>query len=721
MFDDGIGSMNQSIGLVTSQQSISVSPTETTTYVLTIDFGTHFDTTQVTIYVHHVTINQHPTDITDATGFGALVMVDATSSGTLSYQWLKDGVEISDAISSGFLATEAGEYEVHITSVLNGHTITVNSQVAVVALNRLTITSHPEGITIGDTDTATLAVSATATGNLSYRWFHNDSQISGAGLPSHSTTLGGSYYAEVTSTLNGTTVVERTNGVFVDKNFVDITEHPTDQYFTTGQSVTIGVGISVPGNTSMSYKWYLDDQEIAGATSQTHAASIAGTYKVEITSTRNETTAVLVSNSAIVTEVGAPSITSLEFGDPSIPVNGSTTLTAVFSNGSAVLTPGNISLTSGVGVTVSPSSTEEYRVTVTNEAGNSTYITRVLVVTTGQMTSTANNTTGDRRRGATAVRLHSGKVLVFGSDYNYNTTAELFDPTTDSFSTTGSLFQGRGFAPAVVLDDGRVLVAGGNYYNGQFIALSSTEIYSPTTGLFTTTGSLNRARHSFRMFLLPDGRAIAIGGHNESIYSLNTTEIFDPATGQWTYGPSMSARRSHPIAVQLHNGQILVAGGYDGNGNYLRSAEIYDPASNTFTLLSDQMNIARYDAAAIATPTGAIIVGGTQFGVAQSAVEIFRTDTSSFDDTVPSIPYPTFGVNLHQRDDGMLVYFGGATGAYVLTEGYLINPDTFAIVPENVDLSRYRYYYGSVTLLDGRVLFIGGNHSEGTTAEIYSY
>jgi N-acetylneuraminic acid mutarotase len=419
--------------------------------------------------------------------------------------------------------------------------------------------------------------------------------------------------------------------------------------------------------------------------------------------------------------VGAPTITSLSFADVSIAVNGSTTLTAVFSNGTAVLTPGNITLTSGVGVTVSPSSTEEYTVTVTNQAGNTSYATRVLVVTTGQMTATVNNTTGDRQRGSTAIKLNSGKVLILGSSYNYNSTVDLFDPTTNSFSVTGSLNQGRGNVQAVVLQDGRVLLAGGEYYNGQYISLATTEIYNPNTETFTLTGSLNTARRSFKMFLLANGNVLAIGGYNHTGGSIKTTEIYNPNTGLWSYGPSMTYARDTPIAVKLGNGKILVAGGYNSTNGYLQKAELYDPTTNTFTLLADQMNIGRYDAAAIATPTGAIIVGGLKFGVSQATIEIFRTDTSSFDDNVPSLFYPSFGFNIHQRSDGMLVYFGGSTGTFVLTEGYLIDPETFAIVPENVDLSRYRYYYGSVTLLDGRILFVGGNSSAGTTADIYSY
>ena len=76
----------------------------------------------------------------------------------------------------------------------------------------------------------------------------------------------------------------------------------------------------------------------------------------------------------------------------------------------------------------------------------------------------------------TASLLGSGKVLVSGG-YNggYLNSAELYDPSTGNWSSTGVLSIARGYHTASLLGSGKVLVSGG--YNGG--ALNSAELYDP--------------------------------------------------------------------------------------------------------------------------------------------------------------------------------------------------------------------------------------------------
>jgi hypothetical protein len=67
-------------------------------------------------------------------------------------------------------------------------------------------------------------------------------------------------------------------------------------------------------------------------------------------------------------------------------------------------------------------------------------------------------------------------VLVVGgvdSGGNDLTSAELYDPVTGVWSTTGSLATGRGSHTATLLPNGKVLVSGG--YNAG--PLASAELY----------------------------------------------------------------------------------------------------------------------------------------------------------------------------------------------------------------------------------------------------
>jgi len=80
--------------------------------------------------------------------------------------------------------------------------------------------------------------------------------------------------------------------------------------------------------------------------------------------------------------------------------------------------------------------------------------------------------------------------------------------------------------------------------------------------------------------LLPDGRVLVVGGSSNSQSFGDTgfgasTEIFDPSTGLWSAADNMLS--SHVLAnvIALPNGQVLVAGG-SGLDGYLGSAEIFD-------------------------------------------------------------------------------------------------------------------------------------------------
>ncbi|HZI88660.1 MAG TPA: kelch repeat-containing protein, partial [Pyrinomonadaceae bacterium] len=93
---------------------------------------------------------------------------------------------------------------------------------------------------------------------------------------------------------------------------------------------------------------------------------------------------------------------------------------------------------------------------------------------------------------------------------------------------------------ATSLSDGRVLIAGGENAAGQ---LSESEIFDPTSGTFSSGGSMTAARADHAAVRLADGRVLITGGRNGS-GTLGTSEIFDPATGTFSSGPAMNVVRA---------------------------------------------------------------------------------------------------------------------------------------------------------------------------------
>ena len=81
-----------------------------------------------------------------------------------------------------------------------------------------------------------------------------------------------------------------------------------------------------------------------------------------------------------------------------------------------------------------------------------------------------------------------------------------------------------------VLPNGTVLAAGGFGDTG---LLSSAELYDPTTGTWTPTGSLSAARISHTATLLPNGTVLVAWGYRGTGL-LDSAELYDPTTGQWT-------------------------------------------------------------------------------------------------------------------------------------------------------------------------------------------
>ena len=80
------------------------------------------------------------------------------------------------------------------------------------------------------------------------------------------------------------------------------------------------------------------------------------------------------------------------------------------------------------------------------------------------------------------------------------------------------------------------------------------------TGTWTLTGSMLIPRFHHTATLLDDGRVLVAGGKRSSNVSQPeyTAELYDPRTGQWASTMPMNFNRSGHDAVLLHNGKVLV-------------------------------------------------------------------------------------------------------------------------------------------------------------------
>ena len=192
----------------------------------------------------------------------------------------------------------------------------------------------------------------------------------------------------------------------------------------------------------------------------------------------------------------------------------------------------------------------------------------------------------------TATRLADGRVLLTGGTSDgwagakFLATAEIYDPTTGSFSATGPLADRRGSHTATLLADGRVLISGGT--SDGSLSLASAEIYDPTTGTFSATGRMTQARTFQDSTLLFDGRVLVTGGDPAGwVYDgpfLDSAELYEPKTGIFSSTGSLTDTLTNHTATLLPDGRVLIAGGYNGTAD-VAAAEIYDPTTGRFTLI----------------------------------------------------------------------------------------------------------------------------------------
>ena len=214
------------------------------------------------------------------------------------------------------------------------------------------------------------------------------------------------------------------------------------------------------------------------------------------------------------------------------------------------------------------------------------------------------------RSGHTATLLANGKVLLAGGAGvgGSSPTAEVFDPTTEEFTPTGSMSVGRFFFTATLLNDGRVLLAGGDGGGN-----ATAELFDPATNTFTVTGSMSVERSAHAATLLTSGEVLVTGGATLDGVTA-TAELFDPVTGTFALTRSMLSPRELHTATRLTDGKVLVTGGIDKNGtaaniHYLATAEMFDPANGTFTAAGN-MEIERSAHAAILLLNGEVLITG---------------------------------------------------------------------------------------------------------------
>lgn len=351
----------------------------------------------------------------------------------------------------------------------------------------------------------------------------------------------------------------------------------------------------------------------------------------------------------------------------------------------------------------------------------------------GEFTATGNMSTP--RYFHTATLLADGRVLiaggasaVWGGPTVVEASAERYDPSSGAFTATGNMTIARWNHTATLLPDGKVLIAGGSVRSNSepYAASTAAELYDPSTGTFTATGNLTTARTWHTATLLADGRVLIVGGigdvDGKHVY-LSSAELYDSSSRTFTSTGDMLEPLAD-TATLLANGSVLITKSIVGwdparapSEIFVRHAELYNPSTGTFAATGDMVTFHASPTATLLTNGKVLIAGGDiGDGDGPSAVaEVYDPDTGIFTRT-GSMTSPREGHTSTLLSDGTVLVAGAHNGGTRTPGGgtdnfsgaELYDPATGQFHTTNF-MGTGRDDHRATALKDGQVLITGGS------------
>jgi hypothetical protein len=330
------------------------------------------------------TITTQPSNQTVTAGQTATFSVVASGSGTLSYQWRKNGSNISGATSASYTtpATVAGDNGALFSCVVTNASGSVTSNNALLTVNYApTITTQPSNQAVNEGQTATFSIAATGNPAPTYQWRKNGTNISGATSTSYTTPVtvagdnGALFSCVVTNTVGSVTSNNATLTVYLLSPV--ITTQPLNKTVTEGQTATFTV---VATGTSLSYQWRKNGTNIGGATSASYTTPATTTadngalYSCVVSNTGGSATS---NNATLTVNCVLPVITQQPAA--MVVTEGQTATFTIAANGTGITYQWRKNGTSIVGatsssyttpITVVPDNGAQYSCIITNSCGS---------------------------------------------------------------------------------------------------------------------------------------------------------------------------------------------------------------------------------------------------------------------------------------------------------------------------------------------------------------
>ena len=156
---------------------------------------------------------------------------------------------------------------------------------------------------------------------------------------------------------------------------------------------------------------------------------------------------------------------------------------------------------------------------------------------------------------STATELRDGRIIFIGGiNKNYLSSSEIYDLKYNKFIKTANLNIPRARHSAILLNDGNVLVTGGDTeIDGKHEILKSAEIYNVKNNKFIEISDMNNEMWYHKMFLLENGNVLIVSNPNK-------LEIYDPKKSEFKKieGSSIVSDNEIYNFLQLSQNTILM-------------------------------------------------------------------------------------------------------------------------------------------------------------------
>jgi uncharacterized protein YjbI with pentapeptide repeats len=298
----------------------------------------------------------------------------------------------------------------------------------------------------------------------------------------------------------------------------------------------------------------------------------------------------------------------------------------------------------------------------------------------------------------TATLLPNGDVLIAGGENGFGNnlnTAEIYHAADGTFSAPITMTSAHVAHTATRFTSGplqgKVLIVGGDVLGASTnVPTNVAELYDPVANTFTATGSLNVARADHVAVLLPNGKVLIAGGVNSNNQAEGSAELYDPVAQTFSFTGSLGFAQSSPAAVLLANGQVLVLGG-TGSAGQDNQAQMYDPVAGTVSTIFGMVTPRSVFPVAILSDNTILIPGGFDAPSSITNAEIYYPGAGPIqitNNTLPNAPTDTGNPLIPYSAQIQTVGGTGAT-TFSVTSGALpstigLNPATGALTSSSV-------------------------------------